>query len=259
MTFGRASKRIVDHPRWRRIVHGLTTVGLIAAATIAMAAPAFEDSMAQRVQACTGCHGLQGRAAADGYYPRIAGKPAGYLYHQLLNFRDGRRHYILMNGLLAPLSDGYLREIAGHFAAIDAPYPAPVSASVDAGMLRRGEQLVQRGDPARGVPACVQCHGTALMGVAPAVPALIGMPRDYLNAQLGAWRAGNRRAMPPDCMAHVAGQLDAADIGAVSAWLAAQAVPAGAHPASALPAAMPLPCGGVAAVEAPASTTGPTR
>ena len=25
------------------------------------------------------------------FSPRIAGKPAGYLYHQLLNFRDGRR------------------------------------------------------------------------------------------------------------------------------------------------------------------------
>jgi cytochrome c553 len=27
---------------------------------------------------------------------RIAGKPAGYLYNQLLNFRDGRRNYPLM-------------------------------------------------------------------------------------------------------------------------------------------------------------------
>jgi hypothetical protein len=32
----------------------------------------------------------RGPRRADGYYPRIAGKPAGYLYNQLLNFRDGR-------------------------------------------------------------------------------------------------------------------------------------------------------------------------
>src|SRR4051794_11756086 len=59
----------------------------LAFATTAAAAPKFEDTMAQRVLACTGCHGPQGRAAPDGYYPRIAGKPPGYLYNQLLNFR----------------------------------------------------------------------------------------------------------------------------------------------------------------------------
>jgi cytochrome c553 len=92
---------------------------------LADAAPKVEDTMAQRVQACTGCHGPQGRAASDGYYPRIAGKPAGYLHHQLLSFRDGRRHYALMTNLLAPLSDDYLREIATHFASLEIAYPPP--------------------------------------------------------------------------------------------------------------------------------------
>ncbi|MBC7445185.1 MAG: c-type cytochrome, partial [Polaromonas sp.] len=43
---------------------------------LAAAGAPFEDSMAQRTLACTACHGPQGRAAADGYYPRLAGKPA---------------------------------------------------------------------------------------------------------------------------------------------------------------------------------------
>jgi cytochrome c553 len=84
-----------------------------------------EDTMAQRVLACTGCHGAEGRAGADGYYPRIAGKPSGYLYNQLLNFRDGRRQYPLMSELLQTLSDDYLREMAEHFSSLDLPYPAP--------------------------------------------------------------------------------------------------------------------------------------
>ena len=33
------------------------------------------------------------------------------------------------------------------------------------------------------------------------VPGLLGLPRDYLNGQLGAWRSGQRRAVEPDCMA----------------------------------------------------------
>ena len=54
----------------------------VASAPAAATVPA--SSMASRVLACTACHGDQGRAGPDGYYPRLAGKPAGYLYHQLL-------------------------------------------------------------------------------------------------------------------------------------------------------------------------------
>ena len=227
--------------------HAGAALILSLAASFAHAAPKVENTMAQRVQACTGCHGAQGRAASDGYYPRIAGKPAGYLYNQLISFRDGRRQYALMTNLLAPLSDAYLREIAEHFASLDLPYPPPQIATASVDALSRGEELVLRGDAALKIPACVQCHGSALMGVAPALPALIGMPRDYLNAQLGAWRTGSRHANAPDCMAQIAKRLAPADIHALSQWLAAQPVAAGAKPDAALPAPLPLPCGGVPA------------
>jgi len=228
-----------------RLSHLVVLCVALGAGPVA-AAPNVEDSMAQRVQACTGCHGPQGRAASDGYYPRIAGKPAGYLYQQLLSFRDGRRQYALTANLLAPLTDAYLREIAEHFASLDIPYPPPQPATARVEALTRGQALVTQGDTALRVPACVQCHGEALTGVAPAVPALIGMPRDYLNAQLGAWRNGARHALAPDCMAQIAQRLAPADISALSQWLAAQPVPAHARPAAALPAPMPMPCGGVA-------------
>lgn len=227
-------------------LRALLALACAAAAALAHAAPKVEDTMAQRMQACTGCHGAQGRAASDGYHPRIAGKPAGYLYQQLLGFRDGRRHYGLMNNLLAPLSDDYLREIAEHFAGLDLPYPPPQPAVAGAAVLARGEALVRHGDAGLRIPACAQCHGAALMGVVPAVPALLGMPRDYLNAQLGAWRTGSRHAAAPDCMAQVAQQLAPADITALTQWLASQPVPAGAKPAASLPAPMPLACGGIA-------------
>ena len=220
----------------------LGTSGL-AAAQAASAPPA--DTMAQRMQACTACHGREGRATQAGYFPRIAGKPAGYLYNQLVNFRDGRRRNAAMTHLLQHLSDDYLREIAAHFAGLDLPYAPPARSQAAPAVLERGATLVREGDARRELPACVQCHGTALLGVAPAVPALIGMPRDYLNAQLGAWRTGNRAAHAPDCMAEVARRLAPEDISALSQWLAAQPVPPGAKPASAQPAALPLPCGSV--------------
>lgn len=192
-----------------------------------------DDSMAERTRACTHCHGEQGRAGPDGYYPRLAGKPAGYLYNQLQNFKQGRRHYDLMTRLIEPLSDDYLREMAQYFASLKVPYPPPAltRASVSAALLARGQSLAREGDAALGLPACASCHGDALMGVLPHVPGLLGLPLDYLNAQLGAWPAGQRRAQAPDCMAQVLQRLSPDDKTAVANYLARQAVPAAAAPA----------------------------
>ncbi len=206
------------------------------------------DTLAQRLIACTACHGKEGRAASDGYYPRIAGKPAGYLMNQLRNFRDGRRQYPLMIYMVQHQSDAYLQEIADYFAALHPPYPLPRPAMVSQAVLDRGAQLVHKGDSAGQVPACVACHGAALTGVVPAVPGLLGLPRDYISAQLGAWRNGSRHAAAPDCMATIAGRLSLADVGAVAAWLAAQPVPRDSAPAAPpLPAApqLPLDCGSI--------------
>jgi cytochrome c553 len=219
--------------------------GLSMAAAIfnVHAAVQFHDDMAQRTLACTVCHGKEGRAAPDGYYPRIAGKPAGYLYNQLLNFRDGRRRYGLMARLLDPLSDAYLREIAQYFASLDLPYPAPPAPQVPDAVLRRGQLLAREGDADAKIPACVRCHGAALTGVVPATPGLLGVSRDYLNAQLGAWRTGQRQAHAPDCMAQIARQLTPEDLTAVAAWLAAQPMPTDTHPAQALPKPPGITCG----------------
>lgn len=209
--------------------------GLLGFFAAAHAAAPFEDTIAQRTQACTACHGKQGRAAPDGYYPRLAGKPAGYLYNQLINFREGRRHYGLMTQMVDPLSDAYLLEIAQYFSALDVPYPAPLAAVAPGSVLARGKQLVSQGDPGRQIPACVQCHGTSMTGVAPFIPGLLGLPRDYLNAQLGAWKNGQRRAHAPDCMKAVVARLGEEDINAVASWLAAQPLPANTKPASSMP------------------------
>ena len=222
----------------------LLALGLLALTTLAT--PAFEDTMAQRLLACTGCHGRDGRAAADGFYPRIAGKPAGYLYRQLRAFRDGQRQYALMGTLLAPLDDAYLQQIAQHFASLELPYAPPAPTRADAATLRRGEALARAGDAARQLPACQACHGLALTGGGQDGPGLLGLPVGYPNAQLGAWRTGARRADAPDCMAQIARALTPQDINALAHWLAAQPVPA-LPPAASAPVAAPMRCGSIGA------------
>jgi cytochrome c553 len=207
------------------------------------AAPLQPGTMRARVAACTACHGEQGRAGPDGYYPRLAGKPREYLFHQLQNFRDGRRQYPPMAHLLRNLPDDYLREIAAWFADQHVPYPPPARADLSPATLEKGRVLTTAGDPARGVPACAACHGANLGGLAPAIPGLLGLPRDYLLAQIGAWRSGTRRAAEPDCMARVARQLSAEDIGAVAAWLSSQPAPPSYQPNPAGSVTLPTACG----------------
>jgi cytochrome c553 len=59
------------------------------------------DTIEARAQGCSTCHGSHGEGTADMNFPRIAGKPAGYLFNQLKNFRDGQRSYPPMNYLWA--------------------------------------------------------------------------------------------------------------------------------------------------------------
>jgi cytochrome c553 len=214
-----------NSPMFRQIALALTALCLTS--LNALAAP-FEDTLAQRSQACTLCHGAQGKAGPDGYYPRLAGKPAAYLYHQLLNFQQDRRHYGPMTQLIAPLNGPYLKEIAQYFSQLELPYPPPLPSNAAPETLALGQRLVQFGDAARGIAACASCHGTAMTGVLPATPGLVGLPRDYLNAQLGAWKSGKRQAHAPDCMKAVVARLSEADINAAASWLAAQPVPANA-------------------------------
>ncbi len=226
----------------------LAACGLAPLAPVVAAAPAqVPDTIEQRVAACIACHGREGASTNAGYFPRLAGKPERYLYNQLLSFRDGRRFNTDMTHMVRHLSDAYLGEMARYFAGLDLPYP-PVAMRSDASQetLDRGRALVFQGDAARGIPACAQCHGQALTGVQPGIPALVGLPRLYLASQLGDWLTDSRHALPPDCMAEVGRKLASADINAVASWLAVQPMPADTKPVAALPGRLPLPCSAMA-------------
>ncbi len=237
-------------PYWKWLAAALLALSACAGAVAAQTKQVFEDTLRQRVQMCSACHGEQGRAGPDGYYPRIAGKPAAYLYNQLRHFQTGARRHNLMARLVSNLSEAYLWEIAQYFAALDLPYAAPPAPRMAAADMARGRQLALQGDPVLRVPACSSCHGEQLVGRMPATPGLLGLSSDYLNAQLGAWQTGVRTARAPDCMAHIARRLRPGDLAAVSGWLAAQALPA--RPVPAAPGApMAMECGAHQAASPP--------
>lgn len=205
------------------------------------------DTMEERTRPCTVCHGSATQSTRDGFSPRIAGKPARYLENQLRSFRDGRRTYAPMVYMVQYMSDDYLADIATYFSGVQLPYPPPEAVALTAEAEARARQLVEHGDDARGVPACVECHGSSLTGAAPAIPGLLGLPRHYMAAQFGAWRTGRLRSIAPDCMAEVARRLTPEDVPTIAAWLASQPVPPGMHAEAPTQRRLPLECGSVKA------------
>lgn len=229
-----------------RVRIALATLLIAAAAPAADAIPPIghggaADTIAARVQGCATCHGSSGQGTPG--FPRIAGKPAGYILNQLRSFRDGRRSYPPMNYLLEYLHDDYFNEMAAFFAAQRVPFGAPQRSTLSAGELARGKRLVHQGDPARGVPPCMACHGPKLTGVEPGIPGLLGLSSRYISGQLEAWRSGTRHASPPDCMSEIAGRLTEEEITAVAGWLAGTAASSPYVPAPPGSWRIPLACG----------------
>jgi len=218
---------------------------MLGAPVIAPAQPTERapDTLQARLLACAPCHGRQGEGTNNDYFPRLAGKPAGYLMNQLVAFRDGRRRYPPMNYLLEYQSDAYLQKIATYFAALRPPATPQAVSDVSAAALARGRSLMTEGDQAHGVPACSGCHGPKLTGMEPAIPGLVGLHASYISAQLGAFRYGTRTAAEPDCMQLVAASLSESDVTAVAAWLSSQPVPPDPSPVPKGTLQMPLGCG----------------
>lgn len=202
------------------------------------------DTIEQRVLACAACHGKQGEGITKNeYYPRLAGKPAGYLFNQLVNFREKKRESKIMTYLVAFLSDEYLYEMAEYYSKLNPPFPQR-TATVSKETLERGEMLALKGDAEKKIPACAACHGQQLAGLDPGIPGLVGLYSDYIAAQLGGWKSGKRKAQAPDCMHTVVEPMSPSDIVAVSAWLAVQpAAPGNPPPAKAGSVKLPLECG----------------
>lgn len=228
----------------------LLLLGALPAFALA-ASGSVPDTLEQRVTACAACHGKRGEGVrANEFFPAIAGKPAGYLYAQLVGFRDRRRQSATMNYIVAHLSDAYLHEIAEHYAALPPPR-APEPPLADRATLSRGESLVLHGDRAREIPACVACHGKGLGGMEPAVPGLLGLDPRYVASQMGAWRSGLRHAKAPDCMANIASLLAPGDISAIAAWLATRASGERVPPLAAGALKPPVRCGSIESPDMP--------
>lgn len=209
-------------------------LGFLLASAPLPAAPVLRgDPVAGRDKAdterCLECHGTAGEGqgysnGSDGKFARLDGQYPAYIVKQIEDFRSGRRQHEFMKMMAASVSDADLADIAAYFGA--AP-PSGASgtgnAAANAAVNAAAAQLVARGDPARGIPACASCHGGEGRGLAAAIgPVLAGQGRRYLEQQLQDWRSGFRRNSAGSVMNQQAARLTDADIAALASYLSQQ-------------------------------------
>jgi cytochrome c553 len=177
------------------------------------------DAPAAVRDTCRRCHGPDGGGRGPGAFPSLAGQRAEYVYGSLRAFRDGRRSSGIMSEVAAGLDDAAMREIAAYYERLPprAPDPTPDSAA-----LSRGRTIATQGDPERGIPACVECHGPTTLPKNPAYPMLAGQHERYLRSQLELLQQRRRGGTPNVDLMHVfVNRLEAGNIRDVTSYYAA--------------------------------------
>ena len=151
--------------------------------------------------ACATCHGADGGGNDEAGFPRLAGLNATYLERQLHAYKKGSNKNPVMSGMASALTDQEITEVAAYYASLQPVSHAKAPAHV---VVIAGKHLAEYGDmPARGLPACVQCHGPGGLGVGATFPPLAGQPYNYMIEQFKVWQSGVRSGDPLGMMKHV--------------------------------------------------------
>lgn len=212
---------------------------IMAALAVTLTAPVFAqqgsrsaaafkgDPVAGKLKAederCQECHGHDGNAndiedgiGNIGKFPRLAGQLPAYLLKQIRDFRSGARQNDSMFIMARSLNDRDAADILAYFASQN------VVGEKD-GEAEHGRRLFTQGDAARGIPACVGCHGEAGQGQQAgdaAYPRLAGQHRRYVAKQLTEWRTGERKNSQGGVMNAITRQLSDKDIDQLAAYVA---------------------------------------
>ncbi|TLU65847.1 cytochrome c4 [Thalassotalea litorea] len=168
---------------------------------------------------CIACHSADGNSMVP-MYPKLAGQSEQYLFKQLMDFKkavdtnneEGRVDPV-MAGMIAPLSENDMQNLAAYFASQKV---SPSAAEAN----ELGETLYMSGDAQRGITACVACHGVNGQGMALAGFPVIGQQHvDYLKIQLGKFRDGSRGNDMNSMMRNIAAKLTDEDMEAVAQYM----------------------------------------
>jgi len=184
-----------------------------------------------KAAACAACHGVDGNASVE-MYPSIAGQSERYSAQQMALIATGQRTSgasVAMVPFVKDLTPQDMRDIGAYFATQKAGAGIADDGEVAEGPYKGlkfyeiGQQLYRGGDVARGLPACMACHGpTGAGNPGPAYPHLGGQHASYVARRLQEYQTGRTGETDKahfQIMASIAAKLTEQEIQALGSYL----------------------------------------
>lgn len=184
-----------------------------------------------KAAACAACHGADGNASVE-IYPSIAGQSERYSAQQMALIANGQRTSgaaAAMVPFVQDLTAQDMRDIGAYFATQKATAGIADDAVVTDGPYKHlkfyeiGQALYRGGDAARGLPACMACHGpTGAGNPGPAYPHVGGQHASYVARRLQEYKAGQMQTTDKahfQIMATIAKSLTEQEIQALASYL----------------------------------------
>jgi len=165
-------------------------------------------SLATAQEPCAACHGPGGNSVTPGI-PSIAGQPKLFLETQLVLIREELRPSPQMLPIVQGMKDAEITRLAEHFSKL--PAKSVASGPADPALMKQGMARAQ-------ALRCGVCHLSDFSGQNQ-VPRLAGQREEYLEAEMRAYRDGERKGGDTIMAAALYGVSDA-DIKALAHFLA---------------------------------------
>jgi cytochrome c553 len=189
----------------RRQACGILAV--LAAALMMVPGSVEAQTIEQKAQLCTACHGENG-IPQQKTTPVLWGQQLGYLYVELRDYKSGARKNDQMSAVAASLEHDDMMALAQYFS--QKPWPAlaqpPASSAAAAQAIAATRAVV-----------CTSCHQEGYRGEG-TQPRLAGQQKDYLAQTMLDFRDGKRGNNPG--MSDLMKSISESDIAAIAEYLA---------------------------------------
>jgi cytochrome c553 len=188
-------------------IRALSIVAALASMPAALPGSVRGQSIEQKAQLCTACHGENG-VPQQKSTPVLWGQQLGYLYVQMRDYKSDARKNDQMAAVAATLERGDMLALAQYFS--QKPWPAlgqpPASPAAAAQALS-----------ATGAVVCTSCHQEGYKGEG-TQPRLGEQQKDYLAQTMLDFRNGKRGNNPG--MSDLMKSISESDVVAIAEYLA---------------------------------------